>query len=260
MFNVLRLAPLFLVFPLAATAAALEPVPSAVFAWDEGQPVATATGEIRPLIHGSALDLSELTVEGVTLNKGCAQKYDAAGNDEVLIIVKSGVLKAGLGEQTKLLSKGGVAYLVNGDSIKVAVEGDAPSTFYLFRYSGIAPADHARGVAAGGSILLPWDEVNYEPSDRGGYRQQFRRPTGLFDTFEMHTTTMIPGLINHEVHTHHAEELVLMTSSNVQMQIDGKTIYAKEGDLMFLGADVPHGLLSDLGTEPTEYFAFQWWK
>ncbi|MFA5257554.1 MAG: cupin domain-containing protein [Opitutales bacterium] len=258
MIKAFRLA-LFL-FALPLSAAPLQPLPSATFPWCGTTPKPSLGGESRDIIKGSALGLSELTVEGVTLDQGATLHYTAAENTELLVIVKNGTLEAEIGAQAKTLSKGGVAYLLPGDSLVVLAAGAASSTFYLFRFTSETPADTARGIAAGGSVLLPWDEVHYEPSERGGYRQQLRRPTALFDTFEMHVTTMNPGLFNHEVHTHHAEELVLMIGGTVDMQLDGKTINAQEGDLMFLGADVPHGMLRNLGAEPTEYFAFQWWQ
>jgi len=256
-----RFLSLFLVASLAALPlVAMEPLPSTVFHWPQMGAPAPGAVESAPLLRGTTLDLEDIAVDAVVQAPGASQHFGATGRTEILLIVKDGRIQVELGGVAKALGPGGVAYALPDDRIEVNVPDGTPAQYYVFRYTTRQPGDPVRGAAAGGSFLLPWEAVHFEPSDRGGYRQQCRRATCLFDTFEMHVTTLNPDLFNHDIHTHRAEEMVLMIKGDVEMQIDGKTVKARKGDVMFLGANVPHGLLHNLGDEPTEYFAFQWWQ
>ena len=69
-------------------------------------------------------------------------------------------------------------------------------------------------------------------------------------------TTLNEALTNHAVHTHRAEEFVLVLRGDVRMTIGETKQTATVGDLVFLASNVPHAL-DNVGRGATEYFAFQ---
>jgi len=75
--------------------------------------------------------------------------------------------------------------------------------------------------------------------------------------FEMHVTTLNVGIKSHEPHTHRAEEIVLMINGNTEMEIGNGLYKGTDGDLYFLGSNIPHAI-KNIGTEPCMYFAIQW--
>jgi (S)-ureidoglycine aminohydrolase len=74
--------------------------------------------------------------------------------------------------------------------------------------------------------------------------------------FEMHVTTLNEGIKSHEPHTHRAEEIVLVLENKTEMQIGEKFFKGGEGDVYFLGSNVPHAIRND-GKGTCTYFAFQ---
>jgi len=105
--------------------------------------------------------------------------------------------------------------------------------------------------------LQNWNEPKADKTDRGERRQFFNRPTSLFEKFDMHATTLQKGAVSHLPHTHRQEEIILIRSGNVSMQIGDKRYPAAAGDLIFLPTGVPHAL-ENTGSGTTTYFAFQW--
>ena len=62
---------------------------------------------------------------------------------------------------------------------------------------------------------------------------------------------------NHPVHTHGAEEMVVMLDGHVDLEINGIRYEGKPGDIYFVASDDPHTLFTR-GDTPSRYFAFQW--
>ena len=117
--------------------------------------------------------------------------------------------------------------------------------------------DVARGKAAGGSMLIDWNDLTFMPHDKGGIRRYFDRKTALSDRIEMHVTTLNPNIKSHEPHTHNPGEIIIMMDGTTEMEIGDKKYQGTVGDIYFLGSGIPHGI-RNTGDKPCMYMAFQW--
>ena len=254
----MRLAFLGLLLPIAA-ATQIAPLRSGVFRWRDAVPTQRDGRTERAIASGSTRDLASLDIRAVTLApKRATDTAIVVGENasEVLLVVKDGQLGVSVDGKRKLVSSGSVAVVLPGDKILVVNEGAKPATYYQFTYVSKAPPDVARGKIAGGSFLVDWSEVEAKKNATGMRRDIFDRPTSMFRRFEMHVSTLNEGLTNHAVHTHRAEEFVLMREGSIEMVIDTPGHALIAGDIGFLASNVPHSA-RNTGTGPTEYFAFQ---
>lgn len=241
-----------------AAMAQMQPLFSHGYDWESLAIEPTDTGERRQILEGSTTDLEYLTIDAITLEPGATSHADQAHNAlEELVIVKEGILKVSIEGEESLVGPGSVAVFLPGDGHGLENAGDTPVTYYVFQYRSKAPVDVARGKGAGGSFVVDWNDVVMEETETGGRRQHFDRATAMFERFEMHVSTLNDGLTNHEAHTHRAEEFVLILTGEVEMLIGEAYQEAFVGDLLFLASEIPHAL-RNIGSTPTEYFAFQW--
>jgi (S)-ureidoglycine aminohydrolase len=146
---------------------------------------------------------------------------------------------------------------MSGDDYKIENSGSADAVFYIFLYKSKYFVNIERGIDAGGSFMIDWNDLVFNPHDKGGIRQYFERPTSMSKRFEMHVTTLNQGLKSHDPHTHRAEEIVLIINGNTEMQIGENYFKGSEGDLFFLGSNIPHAIRNE-GKGPCMYFAIQW--
>jgi (S)-ureidoglycine aminohydrolase len=124
-------------------------------------------------------------------------------------------------------------------------------------YSSIQKTDTARGRAAGGSFVMNWDDMVFKPHDKGGVRQLFDRKTAMMNRFDIHITTLNPGLKSHEPHTHQNEEIILMLDGDAKMTVNTGTVRCITGDAVYVASMVPHNLINS-GKAAATYFAIQW--
>ncbi|MEO5595451.1 MAG: cupin domain-containing protein [Chitinophagaceae bacterium] len=210
------------------------------------------------VMDGSTSVLANLEVHLTTLEPGkAAHPPHTHTNQEELIIVKEGLLKVTIKGKTKLLSAGGLAYSFPGDEHGAVNAGKTKTSYYIVKYTTHNAVNTGRGESAGGSILMDWNEPKVEKTDRGERRQFFNQPTALFEKFDMHVTTLNKGNVSHLPHSHRQEEIILVKSGNISMQIGGKHYSATAGDIVFLPTGVLHAL-ENTGNGPATYFAFQW--
>jgi len=211
----------------------------------------------QQIMDGPTSRLSNLEVHLTFLDPGKAAHPPHTHTDtEELLNVKEGQLKVTIAGKEKILSPGGLALSLPGDEHGAMNPGKTKTVYYVIKYTK-QPVDAARGLAAGGSILVDWSEPKPEKTDRGERRNFFLRPTALFERFDMHVTTLNTGQVSHLPHTHVQEEIIIIKSGNVKMQIGDKFYPARAGDIIFLPTGVPHAL-QNTGSESTTYFAFQW--
>lgn len=257
-FHMLRIPLPFVAALVAAVslAAQEEHLESRVYTWRESPVASTDHGTVRAVCRGAAHDLAELAINVTTLTPGLMFAGNGPNAAERLFIVKTGKLAATLGAQRRTLGTGSVVLVMPGDDCRLAAV-DTPVTVYELRYRSRRPADAERGRRAGGSQLFEWADLPYTANNVGGRRQLFERATAMCSEFEMHVTTLNPGLTTHAPHTHAPEEIVLMIRGEAEMSIDGRLQRGTAGDLFFLGSLVPHNI-HNVGTEPAEYYAFQW--
>jgi (S)-ureidoglycine aminohydrolase len=114
-----------------------------------------------------------------------------------------------------------------------------------------------RGKNSGGSFMVDWNDMKFVAHDKGGRRNVVDKPTALFERFEMHVTTLNAGLMSHAPHTHMPEEIILLKTGNVEMNVGDERVTLSAGGLVVLDSKIMHNLIN-VGKEPATYFAFQW--
>lgn len=231
-----------------------EAVESKVYSWQDQD----KNGNSNKLLmfEGSTIDLDYLRVYSVVIKPGESFSNKKINKtDEALFIMKEGELEFQLKEDEKIIGPGSIVLLLPNEEFQAKNLGDVDAAYYLFEYTSKAPVDLTRGESEGGSFMVDWNDLAFHPHDRGGIREYFERATAMFRRFEMHVTTLNPGIKSHEPHTHTSDEMVLMINGNSTLQIGDSFFDASEGDLIFLGANKPHAL-SNVGSKSCMYFAF----
>ena len=244
---------LFYLTPICGLSQAIS---SGVYVWAQAPVVKKATTEQRTLLEGNTLDFRHIKIHATTLQPHQAPHPAHKHDDEELIIIKEGKLTVTIAGKTKTLGAGSIALMLPGDEHGFANQGDVSATYYVMRYESTAPADAERGKKAGGSFWVDWDEVAFQPHDKGGIRRMFDRATAMTKRFEMHVTTLNEGLWSHPPHTHRAAEILLMIDNKAQESINGNLYPAQVGDIIFLESNVPHAI-QNTSQGTCTYFAFQ---
>ena len=233
-------------------------VKSDVYRWNDLKVEKEASRERRAILQGSTTDLENLEIHATTLAPGKAPHPSHTHEDEEeLVIVKEGQLKVTINDESKVLGPGSIALIIPGEEHGFENAGDTQASYYVMKYRSKLPMNRERGKEAGGSLMVDWNDLEFNPHDKGGIRRYFDRPTAMCKKFEMHVTTLKGGLKSHEPHTHRAAEIVLMMEGNTEMQIGDKFYKGTQGDLYFLASEIPHAI-RNTGKEPCVYFAFQW--
>ena len=229
----------------------------AVYNWNKLEPKKEDTRIRKQILEGSTTSLSYFEIHTSTLEPGKAPHPPHTYTDqEELMIVKEGTVKITIGNTSKILGPGSMAFAMPCDEHGIENAGATTATYYILKYKGRIP-NHERGKQAGGSFMLDWNELKTNNTSKGFRRDFFNRATSQLAQFEMHTTALNADSVSHAPHTHVQEEIVLILRGNVTMHIDGKLIPASPGDVVFLPSRIPHALLNT-GKEQCEYFAFQW--
>jgi (S)-ureidoglycine aminohydrolase len=232
-------------------------LPARVFILSQLPVITDSSRQRVQIMDGSTILLSNLEAHLTILKPGqAAHPPHTHTNTEELIIVKQGLLKVTIRGQSKLLSAGGLALSLPGDEHGAINAGTGIASYYIIKYTQPA-INPERGQSAGGFVLMDWTEPAVMSTDKGERRQFFNKPTALFDKFDMHVTTLKEGEVSHPPHTHLQEEIIIVKTGTVSMQIAGKFYPAAAGDFIFLSSGIPHAL-QNAGREATTYFAFQW--
>jgi (S)-ureidoglycine aminohydrolase len=234
----------FLLFLTANSA--LDPLRSASYPWK-----ADAT-----IFKGAGAVLRHHELKGHSMQVG-DMKFYQADQMERFFIVRKGPVEVVLGKQKYTVDKGSVIFLLPGEKIAFGTDGRNSVEFYEMVYSSLQKPDTARGKAAGGSFVMNWNDMVFKPHDKGGVRQLFDRKTVMFNRFDIHITTLNPGLKSHEPHTHKNEEIILMLDGDAEMTVNTGKVRADTGDAVYVASMVPHNLINSGKTAAT-YFAIQW--
>lgn len=175
---------------------------------------------------------------------------------EQIIIIKEGELKVKLNDTTKIIGPNSVVFVHPDDNCLLLSE-TPEAVYYTMVYSAKKPANLKRGLEAGGSFIVNFDEVEFQEHDKGGIRNYFHTQTAMCPYYEMHITNLNAGIKSHEPHTHHAAEIVLMIDGNTEMEIGDSIYKGTTGDVYYLASNIPHAI-KNIGDTQCMYFAFQW--
>jgi len=209
----------------------------------------------RQFVDGPTTLLENLEIHTSKVDGGEAPHPSHTHKDqEELVIIKEGTLTATIGKDSKTLGPGSVVYIVAGDEHGFRNAGSVPCTYYIIK---LRPRTPRTSCKPGESFMVDWNDMKFAAHDKGGRRNVIDKPTTYFDRFEMHVTTLNAGLASHDPHTHVPEEIILVKSGKVEMIVGDGKYKSEDGGVVFLDSKIPHNL-TNIGTEPATYFAFQW--
>ena len=210
------------------------------------------------IFKGSTSYFETLELDAVTINVGDTASLNYKLDDmEELVIIKDGTLKITIGDDSKSVGPGSVAFVLPGAEHQYENASKKSVTYYLFKCKSKATAENQRGITNGGSFIMNWDDVPMKPKDKGSLRSFFNRPTATCSKLEMHVTTLNEGLASHAPHTHPEEEIIIILKGKARMNIDNKFYDTSPSAVIFLASGIPHALQNS-GKGQVEYFAFQW--
>lgn len=230
-------------------------VESKAYNWDDLTPVKVENRMQRQYADGSTTLISNLEIHTSTIEAGEAPHPPHAHDDqEELVIVKEGSLKATIKDQSRVLGPGSVIYIMPRDAHGFVNAGATACTYYVIKFKTGRELASDKSPT---SFMVDWNEMAFVPHDKGGRRNVVDKRTVLFERFEMHVTTLNVGLSSHDPHTHIAEEIILVKEGDVEMVVGDKKVSGSEGSVIFLDSKVAHNL-TNVGRKATTYFAFQW--
>ena len=234
-----------------------QPIHSDVYSWQNLPVDKKENTERRQIVNGKSAVLANMEIHASTLQPRSGLQPKHTHTEEILLLVKEGSLKVSLGNQSKTMGPGSVAFAISGDEIGVENMGNTQATYYIFKMKTLDSIHLQRAKDAGGSFFMDWNDIAFKAHDKGGVRQYFNRPTATLKKLDIHVTTLNAGLKSHDPHTHKAEEIILMIDGNAEMQIDKSFRKTTTGDLIYLESMVPHAIRND-DTKACMYYAIQW--
>ena len=227
---------------------AQQPISTNVYAWK---------GNGAILFEGSGAVLSKQSLSGHTLKGGRSLKFNAGSEgQDLFFIIKYGPIQVLLNGKSYDLDQGSVVFLLPGDEVVFRNKRKDPVELYEMQMVSSMP-DFQRGKSAGPSFVIDWKDMVFKPHERGGVRQLFDRKTAHTNRFDIHITTLNPGLSSHPPHTHKNEEIILMVDGEGEMVHGDKKRMLYSGGAAWVETMIPHNI-TNTGKRPAVYFAIQW--
>lgn len=213
--------------------------------------------ESKPMFEGAGAVLSKQSLAGHQLKAGKKLRFNTGLNGaEMFFIIKYGPVSVLLNGTESLLDKGSVVFLLPGDEVVFTNPRKDPVEIYAMLMSSSAP-DIVRGKSAGPSFVMNWFDMTYKAHDKGGVRQLFDRKTVMMNRFDIHITSLNPGLNSHAPHTHKNEEIILMIDGEGEMVLGNSKEKIVTGEAAWVESNIPHNI-TNTGKRPAVYFAIQW--
>ena len=248
--------PVFFAAILLGAASHSQTIKSDVYQWKNLPVDKKESSERRQILEGKGAVLANMEIHATTLNPKTGPQPKHIHDEDVMLIIKEGKLKIMIGDKSRTMGPGSIAYAISGDELGVENAGDSKTTYYVMKFQSDS-VNVQRGKNAGGSFFTDWNDIEFKPHDKGGVRQYFTRPTATLKRLDIHVTTLNAGLKSHDPHTHKVEEIVLMIEGNGEMQIGDTKKKTTTGDVIYLESMIPHAIQND-DTKPIMYYAIQW--
>lgn len=229
-------------------------IQSGVYSWKT--PALKKGIGVAILFDGKVQDMEKMQMSATVFQSSTSQPLIVPANEEGLLLIKSGTLHIVLHDSDYTIGPGSIALMMPNEHLIVQNTGNKACEFYLLRYRSKLPKDAKRGKAAGGSLVRDWNSIAFKPHDKGGRRDFLERPTAMCRRMEIHVSTLNPGLKSHDPHTHRAEEIVLVTEGETEMQIRDGFYKGSAGSIYYLGSNVSHAI-QNKAAKPCTYFAIQ---
>jgi quercetin dioxygenase-like cupin family protein len=103
------------------------------------------------------------------------------------------------------------------------------------------------------STSVDFDSLTARTNPNGQSRAVFDNPTATLPKFEVHVTTLLPGMSSHPIHRHVWEEIMLLRQGELDLSINGKPQHAGPGAFIFFAHNDPHNATNH-GSQPATYY------
>lgn len=250
----------FFIFLAITASGQTDSLPSGVYPWNQYPAKQNNGRESRTVLSGHTTDLARLNIHTSLLPAGQTNHPLQAYNDrEEVVIIKEGSLKVTVNDSSKTLGPGSIVLIEAGDKQQFQNASDKPASYCVLTFTSTSPVNINRGKESGGSLMKDWNELNIKQTEKGESRAVFDKPSSMFTRFEIHATTLKPGVESHPVHTHRAEEMMVLIKGTATLNVAGEKKAASTGDVMLLRPNIPHNVVNT-GSEPSTYYAIKWYN
>jgi mannose-6-phosphate isomerase-like protein (cupin superfamily) len=104
-----------------------------------------------------------------------------------------------------------------------------------------------------GTTFVDFDALAPKVTPAGLSRAVWDAPTATLDKFEVHVTTLRPGMASHPPHHHPWEEMLLIRDGEFDVSINGHKTRASAGALVFFASHDVHNL-TNVGDKAGTYY------
>jgi XRE family transcriptional regulator, regulator of sulfur utilization len=108
---------------------------SCVFNWADLKATPTKVGEVRGIFDAPTPALAEFECHITTLNPGEEPHPPHRHPDEELMVIKEGTLAAMQGDQTNVVTTGGIIFEASNELHGLRNIGTNPATYYVFKFT-----------------------------------------------------------------------------------------------------------------------------
>jgi mannose-6-phosphate isomerase-like protein (cupin superfamily) len=226
---------------------------SGVYKYENMKVVNKSYGWTGEILKGQtrSLEMFEIKAIGLMKGKGLATYTVEAGVDE-LIIIMEGTGEFFIKNKPKVLSKGSVAVIPQGEKVRLRNGGRKDMIYYTFRFK--TGKKSSKSIT---TFISQWDTITFKPSANGGRRNIINQETSAMKNLEIHVTTLKEGLPSHAAHTHADEEIILIRKGTAEESIGDFSYPAPLGSAIFLTNVDRHGI-KNAGKGECEYYAIRW--
>jgi quercetin dioxygenase-like cupin family protein len=109
-----------------------------------------------------------------------------------------------------------------------------------------------------GSAYFDWGSLAGKPTGVGYYRPVVDARIPTMERFEMHVTTLNPGMISHLPHHHPQEELILVKDGTLESSINGRKDRVGAGSVLFFASHDVHNV-TNVGDAPATYYVINFY-
>jgi quercetin dioxygenase-like cupin family protein len=109
-----------------------------------------------------------------------------------------------------------------------------------------------------GTTFVDWDSLTPKTTPVGQSRSVFDSPTPTLEKFEVHITTLRPGMTSHAEHHHPWEEMLLVKEGTLEVSINGQKHSAGPGSLVFFASHDVHNP-KNAGDVPVTYYVINFY-
>lgn len=103
------------------------------------------------------------------------------------------------------------------------------------------------------SLALPFESLPVKTNGSNRSRQAFDGYTHSGFHLDLHETELAPGLAPHPPHHHEHEELLMLQTGTLEVNIAGKVTRVGPGSIVYVATNQEHGW-HNAGDTPANYF------